>query len=182
MTRLLLTTLLLLPLAAQAQIYRTTDEQGNVIFTDRPPADGSTSEKVELGTLNTTPPPPATPRPAPRATPEQEEAASYSVTIVAPENDTSLPMGPGNFSVHATVTPYPGENEFVQLYMDGEARGEPRRSPAWDLADVAHGAHDLTVAVVDASGSQLAVSEPVRILVNRTYVSPVNRRPTPAPR
>lgn len=182
MTRLLLTTLLLLPLAAGAQIFRTTDEHGNVIFTDRPPADGTTSEKVELGTLNTTPAPPATPRPAPRAEPKQEEAISYRVTIVAPENDTSLPMGPGDFSVQATVTPAPGENALVQLYIDGAARGEPRRSPSWDLAGVAHGAHNLTVAVVDAGGSQLAVSEPVRVFVNRPYVSPVNRRITPAPR
>jgi len=178
MTRLLLTTLLLLPLAAHAQIYKTTDEQGNVIYTDRPPADGSTSEKVELGTLNTAPPPPPAARPAARATPEKEEAVRYSVTIVAPENDTSLPMGPGNFTVSATVKPPPGENHYVQLYMDGEAWGEPRRSPAWDLADVVHGAHDLTVAVVDANARQLAASPPVRIYVNRPYVSPVNR-PTP---
>jgi hypothetical protein len=181
MTRLLLTTLLLLPLAAPAQIYKTTDEQGNVTYTDQPPADGSSSEKVELGTLNTTPPPPAAPKPAPRAVQEQDEAEPYSVTIVAPENETSLPMGPGDFSVNAMLEPPLGENDLVQLYMDGTPAGEPQRLLTWNLTSVLHGAHDLKVVVVDASGKQLAASEPVRIYVNRPYVSHRNR-PAPAPR
>ena len=181
MTRLLLTILLLLPLAAHSQIYRTTDDQGNVIFTDRPPADGSDSEEVELGTLNTTPAPAAAPRPTTPANPAKEKAASYSVSIVSPENETSLPMGPGDFTVDAKVSPSLKSGQFLQLYMDGEPWGEPQRAPSWSLSNVFHGAHDLKVAVVDASGKQLAVSAPVRVYVNRPYVSPLNR-PAPTPR
>jgi len=181
MSRLLLTALLLLPLAAQAQIYKTTDEKGNVIYTDRPPADGGASEKVELGTLNTAPPPPAAASPSPRAAPKRDEAVSYSVTIVAPENETSLPMGPGDFSVKAVLKPPLAESDLVQLYMDGKPEGEPQRSLSWSLTGVFHGAHDLKVVVVDASGEQLAASGPVRVYVNRPYVSHLNR-PTPTPR
>jgi hypothetical protein len=63
--------------------------------------------------------------------------------------------------------------------MDGTPAGEPQRQLTWNLTSVLHGAHDLKVVVVDASGKQLAASEPVRIYVNRPYVSHRNK---PAPR
>jgi hypothetical protein len=44
----LLILLLLLPWAAQAQtIFRSTDAQGNVVFTDKPPATGVAVEEIQ---------------------------------------------------------------------------------------------------------------------------------------
>ena len=71
MVRLLLIALLLTPLASAAQqIYRTVDEQGNVVFTDTPPPEGAEREEVQLQRLNTAPPPP----PRPDLAPEEKEA------------------------------------------------------------------------------------------------------------
>jgi chaperonin cofactor prefoldin len=44
----LLVGILLLPLALQAEVYRTVDEQGNVTYTDTPPANSSEAEKVDI--------------------------------------------------------------------------------------------------------------------------------------
>ena len=74
MARLLILSLLLASTLASAQIYRTTDEDGNVIFTDRPPAsEGSEVEAVELNPTNTTPPPEERPDLAPKPAGEEPE-------------------------------------------------------------------------------------------------------------
>tara|TARA_R110002110_G_scaffold205066_7_gene417179 strand:- start:324558 stop:325079 length:522 start_codon:yes stop_codon:yes gene_type:complete len=165
--------LLLVPLLATAQIYKTTDEDGNVLFTDSP--GGATTEKIELPSTNTTAPPPAGVIPPPEPAPSEEEARQYEVTITSPDNETTIPMGPGNFSVSAAVTPRLIEGAQLQLLMDGEAQGEPQASGNWDLTNVFRGAHDLTVAVVDGSGERVAQSDPVRVYVLRPSVNFKNR-------
>ena len=72
----LLLSLLLISLAATAQIYKTTDEQGNVVFTDQPP-EGVEREEVELQRTNTAPPPPERPAPPP--------------IMIAPPNPLAVP-------------------------------------------------------------------------------------------
>lgn len=178
MTRLLLLALIALPLAASAQIYRTVDENGNVVFSDTPPPEGASGEKVELQPINTTPPPEPRPDLAPRE-PEDEEpesaALEYGVAITVPANETTFPMGPGNFSVSAVVRPALGADHRLQLYMDGTPRGDPQTVPSWALTNVFRGAHDITIAVLDAGGDHLAVSEPVRVYVLRPSINFRNR-------
>jgi hypothetical protein len=159
-----------------AQIYRTVDEQGNVVFSDQPPPAGAEGEQVELQPLNTTPPPEPPPEPAPG--PEEEEepaAAEYGVAITAPPNETTIPMGPGNFSVSGVVRPSLGEGHRLQLYMDGTPWGEPQTASSWSLTNVFRGAHDITIAVVDSEGKQLAASDPVRVYVLRPSINFRNR-------
>ena len=107
MNRIALILLLALPLTLAAQIYKTTDEHGNIVYTDTPPASGTSTEKIKLNPTNTAPPPPDIYRPAPDD-PEQPEQINYTADIVSPANETTIPMGPGNFSVTANVSPAPG--------------------------------------------------------------------------
>jgi hypothetical protein len=174
----LLLSLLLISLTATAQIYKTTDEQGNVVFTDQPP-EGVEREEVELQRTNTAPPPPE--RPAPPAEEQEEDneeaeaAVEYGVVITVPADETTIPMGPGNFSVSAVVRPSLGADDRLQLLVDAVPWGEPQTVPSWALTNVFRGAHDITVAVVDSDGKHLAVSEPVRVYVLRPSVNFRNR-------
>lgn len=152
-----------------AQIYRSVDEQGNVVFSDQPPPPGTPSEEVELGELNTTPPP-ATPSRATRQTTPAEAPPEPTVTITAPENEATIAMGPGNFSVSASVSPPLRAGEALQLRMDGEPVGEPRREPSWSLTGVLRGPHDLVLRRVDAAGNTVAESEAVRVFVLRPSI------------
>ncbi|MCB1842742.1 MAG: DUF4124 domain-containing protein [Halioglobus sp.] len=164
---------------ADSSIYRTVDADGNVIFTDAPPANpDSQSERVDVRRTNTAPPPPTALRPAEAATPEPTDPskASWTVRITAPANETTIPMGPGNFSVSAAVTPALGAGQRLQLLMDGGPHGDPRQDGAWQLTNVFRGEHKLAVSVVDKSGKALATSEPVTVYVMR----PVRIR-APAP-
>ena len=172
----LLLSLLLISLAATAQIYKTTDEEGNVVFTDSPPQ-GVEREEVELPRTNTAPPPPERAAPPSKEEEEEEDAADveYGVVITVPENETTIPMGPGNFTVSAVVRPSLGADHRLQLLMDAVPWGDPQAATSWALTNVFRGAHDIAVAVVDSDGKSLAISEPVRVYVMRPSVNFRNR-------
>ena len=152
---------------ALAQIYKTTDEQGNVVFTDQPPAGSSSSEAVELPPTNTTPPPPAI-APVDRNTPaEQSQPTPIEVSIASPANETTIPMGGGIFDVVAKPSPGLSPGQMLQLLMDGEPQGPPQTSNRWKLENVLRGPHDLMVRILGSSGEVIASSESVRVYVLR---------------
>ncbi|MHA7816538.1 MAG: DUF4124 domain-containing protein [Pseudohaliea sp.] len=155
--------------ALAQKIYRTVDEHGNVVFSDQPPAPGQEGEEVELGDLNTAPPPEPLPRPAPgRQAPEP--APAPTVTITSPPDETTIAMGPGNFSVSGRAEPPLGPGERLQLLMDGEAVGAPQAGASWGLQGVLRGPHDLVIRRVSSSGETIAESDPVRVYVLRPSV------------
>ena len=176
MRLLLLLALLLAPAlaAAQSSVYRTVDENGNVIFTDAPTAGSAETERVELPPTNTTPPPANIAAP-----PDQEKepaARPLKVAITEPANETTIAMGPGNFSVSAKLSGENSAGKQLQLFMDGKPQGEPQASGRWSLTNVFRGAHDLTVAAIDASGETVATSDPVRVYVLRPSINYPNRQ------
>ena len=61
MTKFLFAIAMAIPLTVAAQIYKTTDADGNIVFTDKPSPSGSTTEKVKRNQTNTAPPPPVPP-------------------------------------------------------------------------------------------------------------------------
>ncbi len=165
--RSLLFMLVLLPAIAIAQIYKHVDENGNVTFTDQPPAD---AKPVEIGPTNTTAPPSRGLYPeAPSAPPTSKK--SYSVSISSPVNDTIIPRGPGNFSVSALVSPGLSSGDKLQLLMDGVPEGSPQGHSSWALTNVYRGTHILEVAVVSAKGKELAKSEGITVYVFRPSVN-----------
>jgi len=174
MTRYLALLLLLIaPVLSADSIYRTTDKDGNVVYTDAPPADSGTAERVGLQRTNTAQPPPEIPEYKQEDTSAEvkEEEEGYTVTITDPANETSIPMGPGNFSVQVRIEPALAKYESLQLFIDGEPRGDPQASVFWDLTNVFRGAHDITVGVLSREGETLAMSEPVRVYVHRPSVN-----------
>lgn len=180
MRTILLAALLLLSQLSSAQIFKTTDEHGNVSYSDTPPSSGP-SEQVKLRETNSAPPPeilePRSAAPEPAA--DASAALDYSVTITSPANETTIPMGPGNFSVSAAVAPALGEDMLLQLLVDGTSSGAPQANASWALTNVFRGAHDVTVAVVDSKGKQLTVSGPVRVYVLRPSINFDNKKRPP---
>lgn len=149
-------------------IYRTTDAEGNVVFTDAPDASARPAEPVKVQRPNIVEPPPQIqPLPDVNVSSAEQEAPPYTVTIVAPADETSIPMGPGNFSVSVSVRPALQKYEGLQLFVDGVPWGSPQRDNMWDLINVFRGQHDLTVAVVNNAGETRAMSAPVRVYVHR---------------
>ena len=155
--------------ALSSIILPSGEKHGNVVFSDQPPAPGQEGEQVELGDLNTAPPPEPRPRPAP-AQQKPEPAPARTVSITSPENETTIAMGPGNFSVSGSAEPPLGPGERLQLFMDGEAVGPPQASASWGLQGVLRGPHDLVIRRVNNSGKTVAESDAVRVYVLRPSV------------
>jgi hypothetical protein len=166
-----------------AQIYKHVDEEGNVTFSDQPADD---AQRIDIGPTNTTAPPPANAFPTPPPEPEPAATEAYQLAITAPENETIIPRGPGNFSVTASVKPGLRNAHKLQLMMDGEPREAPQTGTTWNLTNVFRGEHNIQVAVIDSDGEQLAISESIKVFVFRPSVNDRNRgtaarppRPTP---
>ncbi|MEP5763916.1 MAG: DUF4124 domain-containing protein [Halieaceae bacterium] len=180
--RILLILLFTLSLAAQAQVFKQVDEEGNVTFTDQPAPD---STEVEINTTNTAPPPPVNAFPVPPK-PQQSDAddGGYQLKITAPADQTIIPNGPGNFSVSASVSPSLQAGHKLQLLMDGQPREEPQSGSSWALTNVFRGEHSIAVSVIDAEGEQQATSAPITVYVFRPSSNNKNRpnrpRRTPA--
>jgi len=166
MSRLLIILLLAIPLGATAQIYKSVDESGNTVYSDTPPANGSAVENVELGTTNSTPPPPTVNR-VPEPVVKQEKT-ELVVAIISPEEESTIPVGfAGNFSVSASVSPAMRKGEKAQLLMDGVPMGEPQSGLTWSLSNIFRGAHALTVNITGPQGQSLGASPPVTVYVRR---------------
>lgn len=163
----LLVILVLVSAPTLAQIYKTTDADGNVVFSDTPQGDAA-AEQVDLQPTNTVAPPAPAPRPAPRETePQPAESVAPQAVITEPANETTIPMGGGNFTVSATVEPGLLGGQGLQLVIDGHPEGDVQPNATWNLMNVFRGAHDLVVQVVDSDGKVLSSSQPVRVYVLR---------------
>lgn len=167
--------LLTASLAVQAQnsVYKTVDKDGNVVFTDAPPASAGKAEKVDIQRVNTTP---AVTKPeikesaAVQAADPNLAPAGQDVQITTPANNETIPMGPGNFSVGVKVKPRLTLEQSLQLFMDGVPYGDPQRNAFWEMLGVFRGEHTLTVGIMDSRGEISSMSDPVTVFVLRPSI------------
>lgn len=164
---------LVLPVAAE--VYRSVDEDGNVIFSDVPAVG---AEEVELN--ETTVVPAYKPSARERWKPREPEGAAglyESITITAPAHEETV-RNVEAISVAVAVSPAlrAKQGDRVQLYLDGEAYGGAGKSTTWTLTGIERGAHDLAAAIIDGSGEELLRSPTSVFFVHRTSI----QHPPPA--
>lgn len=156
---------------AQGEIFKSVDKDGNVVFTDQPEGN---AEPVQVGPTNSMRPPPDTHPPAPTTTPEAEVAPYYeSVDITSPPDGSVINNPVGNVLVHYTLTPPLREGDSVRLLVDGVPGGMPAEGGLLAPTN-SRGEHRFEVQVLDATGTVIGASAPVRVTVFR---SPVRDKP-----
>lgn len=169
--------LCLLTLAISLQtfggIYKSVDEDGNVVYTDNPKGKKEV-EKVDLPTINTQSPTPVVNRPV--AEDELGIPKSYRVSIRQPTDGTQIPTGQTDIQVSVSLTPRLQKGHKVQAYLNGKAFGPSSTSPSLTLKEVYRGEHSLSAAVVDGAGKVISRSDTITIYVQR------HSAPRPAPR
>ena len=158
-------------LTAAETIYKVVDEEGDVTFTDTPPndADAMVEPHSILGT-NTTPAVATAPENAVK-TDQADAEACYVTRIVSPANESTIPMGRGDFVVEAEVSPGLDNEEQLILLLDGEAVGAPQSFPRWQLTNVFRGAHRLQVVRVSKTGAAQSQSTEHTVYVMRPSVN-----------
>lgn len=157
--------------AAAQSVYRVVDEDGNVTFTDTPPS-GAVAEVQPLNAPNTTPAIPTDGQStADDSAPQGDDAmVEYDTRITSPADQSTIPMGPGNFVVQVAVRPGLGTGEHLVLTLDGEPVGAPQRTASWQLTNVFRGEHRLQVLRLDANGARQHASAEQVVYVMRPIV------------
>ena len=148
--RNLLLCLLLLSLPTVAQVYTYIDAEGNRVFTDKPRQ--GNAEAVQLAPSNSMPAPDSMNQPA-AAEPMAKPVLTYQMLrILIPQPDATVRNNAGSLIVTATSEPALHAGHSYRLLLDGEAVGEPGRSPVFPLENVDRGTHKLVVEIIDAKG------------------------------
>lgn len=154
-----------------AQIYKWTDAQGNVHFTDVP-HDGA--EKVKINESQTYSPP----KPMNSNVPVQNEdptpkntARTYKlIEITQPQNEATIRNNLGFVVVSIQLEPDLSPGDVVQLLFDGAPIGEPQANLTFQLNGVYRGAHTVAAQVQTAGGEVLNTSEPVTFFMHRARI------------
>ncbi|QTF93059.1 DUF4124 domain-containing protein [Halomonas sp. BM-2019] len=169
-------------LTLQAQtIYRTTDAQGNVVFTDNPERGG---EQVELAPVTVVPSTgevrtgEAVPRvdgsgaAAVTARPGQPFMPYDSFRILSPSHEQAFPVGAaGNVPVELGIEPELREDHRVRLLVDGQLSQTAMHTTAFMVANMNPGEHVLQAELLDGSGEVRHRTSPVTIFVHRASVN-----------
>jgi hypothetical protein len=174
MRYLTLSLLILFMPAGHADVYRSVDENGNVVYSDHP---SKGAEKIEIKDAQTIHLPSAGPfkyQPPPKEAPPR-----YStVAISHPGNDESIRQNSGDITVQVAVNPGLKPGDVISLLMDGkEVASGPATSVT--LKNVDRGSHTLQARVVGSDGSTWLSSESVTFhLLRHTVLQP---KPPPGP-
>ncbi|GAB3108213.1 DUF4124 domain-containing protein [Aestuariicella hydrocarbonica] len=167
---LLCVSLLGTSLFAAAEIYKSVDEHGNVIYTDNPKGNNKVNT-VELPPVNTQPATPVYQRP----TQQPSQSTEYQVTIHAPQDGAQIPTGQRDIPVSLNVSPQLKQGAYIQILLNGQVFGSDFHATQFTLQGVYRGEHHLQAVVISASGEELARSDSVTIYVHRASVA----RPQP---
>lgn len=163
---LLLLFVALVPAVVVAEIYKSVDENGNVVYSDRPSPGAQQIEKKIIPAISTNVPE------VDFSTTGNAAADNMpydSIRIVSPENETAVRENAGNLSVSVALEPELKQTHAVILELDGKKVAKSR-SPEFQLQNLDRGEHTLTVAVVDGNGTEILRSGLTRFTLMRSSV------------
>lgn len=177
MVRLLLTVILsLIICATQAQIYKWTDSQGIVHFSDTPHPGAETLNNLNLQSYSS--PAPSTTSTIPAIEEEQKPKKPIytKIAIVQPEDQATIRNNQGYVVVTVQVEPklFPGHG--VQIVFDGKPQGMPQDSLTFQLNGIYRGSHTIAAQIVDAEGQVVKTSPRVVIYMQRPRVGMVRNQ------
>jgi hypothetical protein len=172
--RLLLITLLLIPLGAAAEIYKSVDAEGNTIYTDKP---DSQAEEFIVPSMNAIP----MPKPAPKQEPEEKPATPtyQSFSIVSPKTDQVIRDNNGNIALQLRSQPKLQAGHYFAVYVDGHMLVKKSNQTSISIPGINRGEHQITAVIRDAGGKTLARSQSITIHMKRQSVGKANNKVGP---
>jgi len=165
---------------AFAAVYKSVDEEGNVIYSDQPRPGAERLKVPAVPTYTAAPLPPSSAKaPAAKAEPPTYTEAA----IVQPSHDSTVRNNAGIVVISVLLEPALRTDlgHKIALSMDGNPLGEPGASMAIQLDNVDRGTHTLQISVVDDAGTVLASSEPTTFHMKRASILHPKRVPEPPP-
>lgn len=171
---------LLLPLAAQAAVYRWVDESGNVVFSDQPHPG---AKKIQLPGISTYQPPAAVSNG--NATPTAKPAAgagTYSVQIESPTDQQTIHDNNGNLNVRVSIQPalQPGLGAQIAASLDDHSQTYKSSGTSLTIPNIDRGTHVLHVWVEGRNGQPISERSSVTFYMRRASVKHPKPPQTPA--
>jgi len=162
---------LLVSAAAIADVYKWTDEDGVVHYSDQPHPG---AELIQISRTNTFSAP--TPRrstfsnddDAAESTESTEFTGYDSLTISNPAAEETLWNIEGVLNVSLSVTPALQPGHQVRVYFDGNPR--PVSGLSFQIEEVYRGVHNLQAEIVDETGQLMIRTQPNRFYVQQNSV------------
>lgn len=163
--------------AFASEVYFSRDENGNVVFSDKPSANSEVHQVKEIPTV----PALVIPDKQQEAAADAKENFEYtSLSIVTPTNDQTIPTGhAGNVEVSGVLSPGLRAGDTIYL-LDQQSVIRKGRRTSFSLTNLSRGEHKLQLVVKDKNGKELISSHPVTIHVHRASV--LRRQQAPASR
>ena len=161
------------PVAA-SEIYRSTDADGNVVFTDERPSDDA--EPVELDPLTTVKPVEGDPDDAATGStgvtedqPDMPANGISGIAIADPGNEKGIRHNGGNVPFRVALEPEGAtlpRGHQVEIILDGERRGRSAITQVTD-SPVERGPHTVRARIIDNAGQTTYESESVKFYLLR---------------
>ena len=159
-------TLLTNPLIA-GEVYRVVGDDGQVTFTDSPPANAK-AETVDLPVINI-----ATPSTSAKKEDEdgnestEEEIAYTSARIIQPGSNATIPPGQLEVVVQLALKPSLQSGHQVQLYLDGRKVGSPTASTTFTITNLDRGSRKVKAEILGTDKKPKAKTQTVTIHVKQ---------------
>jgi len=170
---------LLLTAPVAAEIYKTVDKDGNVVYTDvAPKTDGATVNVTPLNSYQPTHVPRNSVPSGTTSAGAALDARYYNVVqITEPTDNEAIRENAGNVVIAVTLSPaLRGDHRLVLTLDDAPLEMEPEDN-VFTLSNVDRGTHVATAEVIDADGAVVAESRPITFHVLRAAAG----TPTPQP-
>jgi hypothetical protein len=172
---LVISSLAVAPAAAQ-RIYRYTDADGNVVFTDNPPTQGAT--EVNLPPVNTFASP-NRPLDLDSDLPGGQHPGYQEFSIVSPTSGEAIRDNAGNVSVKLRLRPGLHRGDTIDYVLNGQSIASGRSTSA-TLTKMDRGSHTIEAVVRDTKGKVVAQTGSVQFdLLRRTKLQVPRGAPAP---
>ena len=150
---------------AFSEVYKHTNPDGSVTFSDVPTK--KDAKPIKLPPTSTySPPPPSRTESSTRPKPAETVVSYESVSITSPSNDTAVRNNAGNLTISFSVNPSLNPGHSYVLLMDGKNVGEGTAGSV-QLTNLDRGSHTFTVQVVDANKEMIIQSSAVVVHLQR---------------
>lgn len=154
--------LLLISLTVHAEVYRSVDGQGNVIFSD---TSTENAEKIQLQESYIYSPPVIVDLADDEPSQPLIELAvpDYSLAITSPSQNETIRENAGNITITCSVSPALNTDRGDKLIfsLDGNLKSEAQDAASYTFTNVDRGSHVAVVSVVDKTGKVIKSSKSI---------------------
>ena len=161
-----------------AEMYKSLDENGEVVYSDKPPT--LDAKEFKPPTIGVLPPVKYVPKAQPATAPQAPSSTYTDLRFTKPETDANLHDNEGNITYELTITPVLTTRlgHYLTIKLDGTIVMDKTSSLTSTLKSVDRGSHNLSADISDAKGTVLR-STSMNFHVQKTSL--LNKQPITPP-